>query len=119
MAKLKELYDAARAADEKVQEVMNEMITAFEDGTEEGKLKALEMRPALDEAKTQADEANRLYISARDADQESENAAARKFVPASEPEGGKNAKEMTRAEFEALSAADRMTFMLSDGKLVD
>ena len=115
--KLKELYDAAKAADEKVQEVMQDMITAFEDGTEEGKLKALDLRPALDEAKAKAEEANRLYISARDADIEDPDSAARKFVPA----GGENSvrKQMTRAEFEALSAAERMTFMLADGKLIE
>lgn len=115
---MKELYDAAKAADEKVQEVMQDMITAFEDGTEEGKLKALDLRPALDEAKSQAEEANRLYISARDADFEDPDAAARKFVPVSEG-GNSQKKTMTREEFNQLTAADRMSFMLADGKLIE
>jgi hypothetical protein len=118
MPKLKELYDAAKAADEKVQEVMQEMITAFEDGTEEGKLKALDLRPALDEAKIEAEKANLLYISARDADFEDPDAAARKFVPVSEG-GNAQKKEMSREEFDKLNAAERMSFMLADGKLID
>lgn len=115
--KLKELYEAAKVADEKVRVIMQDMVAAFDDGTEEGKLKALEMRPALDEAKLEAEKANLLYISARDADFEDPDSAARKFVPA----GGENSvrKQMTRAEFEALSAAERMTFMLADGKLIE
>lgn len=116
--KLKELYDAAKAADEKVQVIMQDMVTAFDDGTEEGKLKALEMRPVLDEAKLEAEKANLLYISARDADFEDPDAAARKFVPVPNSENSVR-KQMTRAEFEALSAADRMTFMLADGKLIE
>jgi hypothetical protein len=118
MPKLKELYDAAKAADEKVQEVMQEMISAFEDGTEEGKLKALDLRPALDEAKVEAEKANLLYISARDADFEDPDAAARKFVPVSEG-GNAQKKEMSREEFDKLNAAERMSFMLADGKLID
>jgi len=117
MGKLKELYEAAKAADEKVRVIMQDMVTAFDDGTEEGKLKALEMRPALDEAKIEAENANLLYISARDADFEDPDAAARKFVPVSDDVKPK--KQMTRAEFQSLTAADRMTFMLADGKLVD
>jgi hypothetical protein len=118
MPKLKELYEAAKAADEKVQVIMQDMVDSFGEGTEEGKAKALEMRPALDEAKIEADEANRLYISARDADYADPDAAARKFVPVPGSENSTR-KQMTRDEFEALSAADRMTFMLADGKLIE
>ena len=116
--KLTEMYEAAKAADEKVQVIMKDMVSAFGDGTEEGKLKALEMRPALDEAKLEAEKANLLYISARDADFEDPDAAARKFVPVS---GGDKtpAKSMTREEFDKLNAAERMSFMLADGKLVE
>ncbi len=118
MGKLKELYEAAKAADEKVRVIMQDMVTAFDDGTEEGKLKALEMRPALDEAKIEAENANLMYISARDADFEDPDAAARKFVPVSEG-GNSQKKTMTREEFNQLTAADRMSFMLADGKLIE
>jgi hypothetical protein len=117
MAKLRDLYDSARAAEEKVQIIMNEMLTCFSEGTEEGKAKALALRPELDEAKSEADEANQLYISARDADASEANGAASKFVPTGG--GEKKAKELTRQEFESLSAADRMSFMLADGKIKD
>jgi len=118
MTNLKPLYDAARAAEEKVRQIQQEMLDAFELGTEDGKQKALELRPALDEAKREADEANRLYISARDADAVDADAAARKFVPVKSATG-ELAKSLTRAEFEALSAADKMSFMLADGKIID
>jgi len=118
MTNLKSLFDAARTAEEKVQTIMADMLAAFETGTEEGKLKALELRPALDETKAEAEAANQLYISARDADAVDADAAARKFIPVPGAKG-RLAKSMTRAEFEALSAADRMSFMLADGKIID
>jgi hypothetical protein len=119
MHNLKTLFDAARAAEAKVQQVLTDMLGAFEEGTEEGKAKALELRPALDAAKQEADAANQLYISARDADAGDPDEAARKFVPAGEREDGEKPKTMTRAEFEALSAADKMSFMLADGRIVE
>jgi len=120
MTKLKPLFDAAREADAKVLQILTEMTTAFESGTEEGKQQALDLRPALDEAKLAAEEANLLYISARDAEGNSDpDAAARKFVPVPGAAKGKDVKELSRAEFEALNAADRMSFMLADGKITD
>lgn len=115
--KLKELYDAAKAADEKVQEVMQEMITAFEDGTEEGKLKALDLRPALDEAKAKAEEANRLYISARDADFTDPDNAARMFVPLSDD--GQPKKQMSRTDYDRLSLIEQAQFIRSGGSVED
>ena len=117
MAKLKEMYEAAKAADAKVQVIMRDMVTAFEDGTEEGKLKALEMRPALDEAKTLAEEANRLYISARDADFTDPDNAARKFVPLSDD--GKPKKQMSRTDYDRLSLIEQAQFIRSGGSVED
>jgi len=117
MAKLKEMYEAAKAADEKVQGIMRDMVAAFDDGTEEGKLKALEMRPALDEAKTQAEEANRLYISARDADFEDPDSAARNFVPVNDE--GKPKKQLTRADYDKLSLIEQAQFIRSGGSVED
>lgn len=118
MQNLKALYDAAKDADAKVQRIMVQMLEAFGSG-EDGKQQALALRPELDEAKQQADEANRLYISARDADSVDVNSSARKFVPTTS-EGGKPVdRAMTRAEFESLSAADKMSFMLADGRIAD
>ncbi len=120
MKNLKGLYDAAKAAEEKVQGIMRDMMAALETGTEEGKQAALEMRVTLDEAKKEADEANQLYITARDAEPgEDPDANARKFVPVPGAAPANQAKQMTRAEFEKLNAGDRMSFMLADGKIID
>ena len=123
--KLKELLDAAREADEKVRQMRGEMLSLLEDEADESKQTALAMRPALDAAVEAAVAANQLYVSMRDADlspspfpEGKGGDAARKFVPVPGA-SGKDAKKLTRAEFEAMSAADRMTFMLSDGKIVD
>lgn len=117
MQKLKTLYDAVKAADAEVARLQTEMLSAFELGTDEGKQKALDLRPQLDEARVKADEANMVYISARDADAVDPNAAARRFVPVGDNSGNKTAKTMSRAEFEQMSASDKMSFMLADGKI--
>ena len=118
MQKLKPLFDAAKAADAKVQQILQDMLTAFEDGTEEGKQKALALRPALDEAKQAAEDANLLYISARDADAEDANEAARLFVPAGGVVTG-GGKEITRSEYEAMDYAKRHEYLKSGGAIVD
>jgi len=124
MSKLKPLYDSVREAEAEVQSIMQKMTEALDTGTEEGKQSALDLRPALDEAKKKAGDANQLYISARDAEDGNDpDANARKFVPVpgheTDPDNKKGKKEMTRAEFEALNGADRMSFMLADGRLID
>lgn len=113
---LKQLYDAAKDADGKAQLILKQMTDAFDTGTEEGKQKALELRPALDEAKLKANEANQLYISARDADAVDVNSASRRFVPT----GGvvNTTREITRAEFEEMDYAERHTYLQSGGAIV-
>lgn len=118
MPKLIELWNAAKAADAQVQSVLAEMQAAFDDGTEEGKQKALDLRPALDEAKAAAEAANLLYIEARDAEPEGPNAAARLFVPADGSVTG-GAKEITRSQYEAMSPADRNAHFKSGGSIVE
>lgn len=117
---LKPYFDAAQKADEDVQRIMNEMNAAFEEGTDEGKQKALDLRLSLDEAKTKASNANALYVSMRDAAATS-SAAAKQFVPVSDqaeqsPAAGKS---LTRDAFAALDAAERMKFVLDGGTVVD
>lgn len=120
MLNLKPLYDAALAANQKMQGILAEMKTALDEDTEEGKHKALELRPALDQAKKEADEADQLYSSVRDAVSSSDN-LARKFVPtATREDNQKEAlKEMTRAAFMDLDAEARMQFMKAGGKIVE
>ncbi len=117
MQNLKPVYDAAVAAEAKVREIMADMLAAFEEGTEEGKQRALAMRESLEEAQAAARQANELYVSMRDA-QADADAHARKFIPIGEKPANK-AKQMTRAEFEALSPAERMDFALKGGIIVE
>ncbi len=123
MQNLKPYLDAARAADDEVKRILNGMDTHFNDGTEDGKKKALELRPALDEAKLKAQEANQLYVSMRDASLVNDNAAAL-FTPPADPAAQSDRKEegprvIKRNEFDALTAAARMTYMKSGGRVED
>ncbi len=117
---LKPYFDAARMADDEVQRIMNEMNAAFEEGTEESKQKALDLRPVLDEAKRKAEDANQLYLSMRDAASVSDG-VAKNFVPVSDGVNlpASQAREMQRQDFLALDAAARMKFIKDGGKVVD
>ena len=123
MPNLKPYYDAALAADTEVKRILNEMDTHFNDGTEEGKTKALELRPALDEAKVKSQEANTLYISMRDASLVNDNAAALFTSPADpaaeSDQPGPGSKVMNRAAFRSLDPSAQMEFSKAGGKLVD
>jgi hypothetical protein len=122
MPNLKPYYDAALSADTEVKRILNEMDTLFNAGTEEGKKKALELRPALDEAKIKAEQANSLYVSMRDASLVNDNAAAlfsSPADPAAPDQQGGDSKVMNRAAFRALEPAARMSFTKSGGKIVD
>lgn len=121
MIDLKPYYDAARAADDEVLRIMASMNEHFNAGTDDGKAEALGLRPALDEAKNKADEANRLYMSMRDAAAQS-NSVARTFVPVAGgdlPEAAGRAKTMKRQEFLALNTQERMAYIRDGGTIVD
>lgn len=121
MIDLKPYYDAARAADEEVQTILNEMNVHFSAGTEEGRQAALDLRPALDEAKEKAAQANQLYLSMRDAAAQQGNSAAREFVPVTQDlhAGDTSAKEMARDTFDALDAFERLKFIRGGGRVVE
>ena len=122
MQNLKPYYDAALAADTEVKRIAQEIDTHFSDGTEDGKKKALELRPALDEAKSKAEQANTLYVSMRDASLVNDNAAAlftAPVDPAAQNDQAEQPKVMKRIEFNALSASARMAFIKSGGKVED
>ena len=119
MLDLKPYFDAARAADDEVQRIMNEMNAAFLEGTEESNQKALDLRPTLDEAKKKAEDANALYLSMRNAANVSDG-VAKNFVPVSDGSlPADQAREMKRGDFLALDAAGRMKFIKDGGKVVD
>lgn len=114
---LKKLYDAVVEAEAQVERVMATMQELLDAGDDESLQKAIEMRAELEEARASARAANEAYIALR-SELEARNEAARKFVPVRD-EPGAQRREMTRSEFERLNAADRMSFMLADGRLID
>ena len=122
MPNLKPYYDAALAADADVKRILNEMDAAFNEGTDEGKEKALALRPMLDEAKTKAEEANKLYASMRDASLVNDSMAALFTTPpdpAKDDQTDANPKVMKLPEFRALSPKDRLAFSKAGGKIED
>lgn len=122
MPNLKPYYDAALKADEEVKRILNEMDVAFNQGTEEGQKKALELRPALDEAKIKAEQANQLYASARDASLVNDSMASLFTTPpdpANDEPKDQSPKVINRAGLKALSPAAQIAFFRAGGKVVD
>lgn len=115
---LKPYYDAALAADAEKQQIMADMDAAFNEGTEEGKAKALELRPALDAAKVKAEEANKLYASMRDASANGTSAPSKFVSDQTEPQV-EDDKVKTLAEFNALTPAERLAFSKAGGRVID
>lgn len=119
MLDLKPYFDAVNAANEKVQRVATELDALFTEGTDESKKKALEMRPALDQAQVELAEATALYEAMQMANRP--NDVARNFVPVStteEPEGNQPTV-INRQEYDQMSLIDRALFIRSGGKLTD
>jgi len=122
MPNLKPYYDAALAADAEVKRILNEMDAAFNEGTDEGKEKALALRPTLDEAKTKAEEANKLYASMRDASLVNDSMAALFTTPpdpAKDDQTDVSPKVMKLSDFRALPPKDRLAFSKAGGKIED
>lgn len=114
---LKPYYDAAIAAEAKVQDVLNRMDAHFQADEKE---QALELRPELEEAKIESQQANELYATMRDGAQST--GVAQNFIPVNGkmPEEEQEEKtRMTRSAFNALDARERMAFIRSGGNVVD
>lgn len=121
MLNLKPYLEAAIAADAEKERIKHEINALFSDGTEEGKRKALELRPALDEARTKAEQANELYVSMRDASLVADNSAAL-FTPADPAaidQKNSNSEVMKISDFRALPPSERLAFAKRGGKLED
>jgi len=122
MPNLKPYYDAALKADTEVKRILAEMDAFFTDGTEEGKQKALQLRPALDEAQAQAKEANEMYVSVRDASLTNDSMGSLFTSPSDITETDRpdqSPKSMKRSEFDRSDAATRAKFIKAGGKVVD
>ena len=123
MPNLKPYYDAALKADEEVKRILNEMDAAFNEGTDEGQTKALELRPMLDGAKVKAEEANKLYASMRDASLVNDSMAALFTTPpdpaANDDQKDESPKVMKLSDFQTLIPKDRLAFVKAGGKIED
>lgn len=121
MLNLKPYLEAAQSADSEKTRVASEIDALFNDGTAEGKKKALELRPALDEAKSKAEQANQLYATMRDASLVNDNAAAlfTPADPAATDSKDADPKVMKVSEYRALSPSAKLAFAKQGGKLED
>jgi ElaB/YqjD/DUF883 family membrane-anchored ribosome-binding protein len=121
MLDLKPYFDAVNAAEAEVQRIANELDTLFRQETPESKVKAIALRPALDEAQAKHAEAVSLYESMQKANRP--NDVARNFVPVSTPSpddaDGSQPTVIKRQAYNQLSLVDRAKFIRSGGALED
>lgn len=120
MLDLKPYFDAVNAAEADVQRVASELDALFREGTEESKVKALALRPALDEAQAKHAEAVELYEAMQKANRP--NDIARNFVPVSntQPEAENNQPTVIkRQEYERMNLLERARYIRSGGTLED
>ena len=124
MPNLKPYLDAARKADDEVKRILNEMDTLFNDGTPEGKQKAVALRPMLEQAQNTAKDCNDLYTTMRDASLVNDQMAAL-FTAPPDPFQTQNGqmdqgpKVINRAGLQALSPFARMEFVKAGGRVID
>lgn len=119
MMNLKTYLDAVQAANEEVKRVAMEIDTAFTSESEDGVSQAMAMRPVLDAAQNKAQAALEFYGSMKSAIESIDSNAA-KFVPVNAAtEKPEDSRQMTRAQFEALSPKLRFEYLGKGGVLVD
>jgi hypothetical protein len=119
---LKPYFDAVNSAQAEVDRIAHDVDTAMADGSDEGKLKALELQPELDAAVSKLDEVSKLYELRQKADRP--NDIAKNYVPVSNAEdsqgdGSSQASVLTRQEYDKLSLDDRAKFIKTGGSLKD
>lgn len=121
MLDLKTYFDAVNTANEEVQRIAKELDALFQEGTDESKAKALELRPALDAAQAKHAEAVSLYEAMQKANRP--NDIAKNFVPVSNtpPDQVENNQPavIKRAEYDHLSLIDRARYVRSGGTMED
>ena len=120
MLDLKPYFDAVNTTEAEVQRVANELDGLFREGTDESKVKALELRPALDEAQKAHAEAVSLYEAMQQANRP--NDVAKNFVPLSNTQAeaeGSQPSTIKRQEYDRLSLVDRARYIHSGGKVED
>jgi hypothetical protein len=121
MLDLKPYFDAVNAAEEEVQRIANEIDALFIEGTDESKVKALELRPALDEAQAKHAEAVSLYESMQKANRP--NDVAKNFIPISntrpDEAEGSQPTVIKRQEYDQMDLVERARYIRSGGTLED
>lgn len=121
MLDLKPYFDAVNAAKDEEQRVANEIDTLFQEGTDEGKVKALALRPALEDAQNKLAEATKLYETMQLANRP--NDVAKNFIPISntqpDDEEANQPTIIKRQEYEALSQFEKGKFIKSGGRMED
>jgi hypothetical protein len=121
MLDLKPYFDAVNSAQAEVQRIANEIDTRFRDGTDEAKLQALSLKPALDEAQKKADEATALYEAMQKTNRP--NDIAKNFVPVSttapDPADVSQPTTIKRQAYDAMGLPTRAKFIRSGGTVTD
>lgn len=120
MLDLKPYFDAVNAAEAEVQSIAHEIDELFREETDESKAKALELRPALDEAQSKYADAISFYETMQMANRP--NDIAKNFVPVSrttQEAEGNQPTVIKRQEYDRMSLVDRARFIKSGGTLQD
>jgi hypothetical protein len=120
MLDLKPYFDNVQKAADAVQSQASQIDALFQLGTDEGMAKALDLRPALEEAQNKHAQAVSLYETMQKANRP--NDAAKNFVPVSnnQPETeGSQPTVIKRQDYERLSLVDRALFVKSGGHIED
>jgi len=121
MLDLKPYFDAVVAADADVQKIANEIDELFREGTDESKLQALALRPALDDAQNKHAEAVDLYEAMQKTTRP--NDIAKNFIPVSDAEADPDVDTqptvIKREAYEHMPLLDRAKFIRSGGTIED
>src|SRR3972149_11782632 len=121
MLDLNPYFDAVNAAEAEVQRIASELDALFRQGTDESTAKALELRPALDEAQGKHAKAIELYESMQRANRP--NDVVKNFVPVSTTRSdlaeGSQPTIIKRADYGRMPLGDRANFIRSGGRLED
>ena len=119
MLDLKPYLDAVNAAKDEEQRIAHEMDALFREGTDESKVKAIALRPALEEAQNNIADAVSLYDAMQMANRP--NDVAKNFVPVSTTQEteGNQPTVIKRQEYDRMGLNDRARFIKSGGTLED
>jgi hypothetical protein len=121
MDNLKPFIDAVNAAADEVQRIASEIYTFYEEGSVESKVKALDLRPALDQAEAEHEKQLALYESMQKAHRPNE--IAKNFIPIStaQPDQteGSQPTVIKRSAYNEMSLVQRAQFIKSNGTVED